>query len=176
MTREDFEELLPAYLEGDLDEDTCAEVRAALVASAELRASLDALRSLEDALVVRREQVPPASQFLGWLPEWSLVRTMARRHARSPMYGFFNTFLSWPSLTTLGLFVAGMWSYWHKGEIAAFFNESNVDTSRVESGFASMLTSLAGGDMMVMIGIYAVVTLGILAVTGAITMRFIRSH
>jgi len=183
MNREHFEELLPAYLEGDLDAATRAQVRAALAGSAELRASLDAYRALEDSLVMRREQVPPASQFLGWLPQRAFSRALAREHARSPLHRVSDTLFSAPALATLGFLVIGMWSFWHKSAIAAFFSERRVDTTGVESGFNSMLqglnamlTTLAGGDMMVMMVIYGVITLGILAFTGALTVRFVRSH
>jgi anti-sigma factor RsiW len=179
MNREQFEELLPAYLEGDLDEATSAQVHVALTESAELRSSLNAYRALEDSLTMRREQVPPASQFLEWLPQWAAARKIARVHARSPLHGFFNTILSWPSLATLGFLVAGMWSFWHRDAIADFFAEGQMDTSGVESmgrSFSTLITTLTGGDMTVMIGIYGLITLGILAFTGAITARFVRSR
>lgn len=181
MNHERFEELLPAYLEGDLDAATRAQVEAALAASAELRSSLEAFRSLEDSLVMRREQVPPASQFLDWLAQRSVARALARAHARSPVHRFFDGLLSWPSLATIGFIVVGMWTYWHRSSIATFFIEGKVNATGVESRFASMiqnlnglLTTLSGGDMMIMAGIYGMVTLAILAFTGAMTMRFVR--
>lgn len=179
MNEKHFEELLPAYLEGDLDEATRAQVEAALAGSAELRASLDAYRSLDDALVMRREMVPPAAQFLTWLPG----RAAAPAHAYSRMHRFIDAVLSWPALAALGFVVLGMWSYWNQSAIATFFNEGRVDTSGFDSsmttinhGFNALLAALSRSDMNVMIGIYGLVTIAILAATGVITMRFVRSE
>lgn len=179
MNEKHFEELLPAYLEGDLDAATHAQVEAALAGSAELRASLDAYRGLEDALVMRREQVPPAAAFLTWLPG----RVAAPSHVHSRMHRFIDAVLSWPALAALGFVVLGMWSYWNQGAIATFFDEGRVDTSGFDSsmatvgnGFNALLTVLSRSDMNVLIGIYGLVTIAILAATGVITMRFVRSQ
>ena len=179
MNHERFEELLPAYLDGTLSPDERAQVESALAESAQLRESLEQFRALEDALVMRREQVPPVDRFVP-----AMTPAAVRPHETPRLERWLRTLVSTPALAVMGCVVVALWVFWNSESIASFLNAragNPVVMPRLGvldglGGSITMLTDmLAGGDMQILIGMYSVVTIAILALTGYMTMRFVRN-
>jgi len=183
MNRERFEELLPAYLDGDLSAEETAEMEKALAASEELRTSLERSRALEAALVMRRAEVPPLDRFVAFLSPAAAVNEPRRSRA----WRVLNAMMSVPALAFVGCVVVGLWTYWHQETILSVFDRPDAGAALGErlarlltfqdlgSGMNTWIGSLPGGDMMFVTALYSVVTLLILALTGVMTMRFVRN-
>ena len=104
MNHERFEELLPAYLDGTLSAEESARVEAALAESAGLRESLEQYRALEDALVMRREEVPPVDAFVPAIasaPAHAEATAFAPAHQRTPLQRFLRVLVSTPSFAII---------------------------------------------------------------------------
>jgi len=193
MNHERFEELLPAYIDGTLSADERAHVESALAESAALRESLEQFRSLEDALVMRREEVPPVDRFIPAVPaaavaestlETASIPAPYSAHEHTRLQGWLRGLVSTPALAIMSCIVVALWVFWNSERIASFLNARageqvvvpNLGVLDGLGGSISMLTEiLTGGDMMVLIGVYSVVTVAILGLTGYMTMRFVRS-
>jgi hypothetical protein len=139
---------------------------------------------------MRREQVPPVD---GFVPEMTPVASGAASPATMPadvyarraplLQRALRTLVSTPALAIMSCTVVALWVFWNSERIASFLNARASESVTVPrlgildglSGSITMLTEvLAGGDMMVLVGIYGAVTLAILALTGYMTMRFVR--
>jgi len=185
MNHDRFEELLPAYLDGDLSAADRAELESALEASAELRDALEQYRTLEQTLVMRRDEVPAADGFLGWMesapaesaPADSTLAGSAPARA-DRLRRWMDAILSVPSLAVMACIALATWTYWHVDAIAAFFTRAGQTTSGLDALGRSLNTVMmqyTGGDMTTLIAAYVAVTLLIVAATGMMTMRFVRS-
>lgn len=187
MNRERFEELLPAWLDGELSESEMAQMESALAESPELRESAALSRKLEDALVLRRSDVPPIDRFIDNLaPAWGVSTALARGE-HSLLRRWLDAIVSVPALAVMGFMMLGLWTFWHQDLVTSLFS-NRVDGVAIGERFAnafsidgfgrsvSALTELMpGGDMTLLIALYSLMTIAILAMTGVMTARFVRS-
>jgi hypothetical protein len=168
MNREELEELLPAYLAGDLSAENKARVEAYLEESAQARESLEAHRMLESVLQMRREQVPPVDRFT------KAVFAGTRLHrARVTMDAVF----SFPALTSAMLILFGVVLFLYRHSITAWVNQKASLPDSQSLGFewvGAAIVQFAGGDMWMLTGIYVAVTVLILLSTSLMLMRFLR--
>jgi len=168
MTSEEFEELLPAYLEGGLNAEQQSRVEAWLKRSPQARESLDAYRQLDVLLESRRELVPGAGPYFRAV----FQRSMLSR-ARDVMTGLFS--FAGISSILLALFSVALFIY--RDRITGWFNRSPELPDSGSLGLEWVRNALllfSGADMWTVTALYAGVTLAILLSTGVMVMRFLR--
>jgi anti-sigma factor RsiW len=163
------ESLLPAFVEGALGADDEAAVRAHVASCEACRASLEAFTALEASLVSRRSEIPPLERFL---PVFETRPATARaswlirafRSAMSPA-GVALVLAAWVALLALR----------YNGAIGRVFSLSTPDhlTGGIDR-VADVLVILTNGNVSLLIAGLTVVSLGIAASMGAMTLRFIR--
>jgi anti-sigma factor RsiW len=168
MKDNDFEELLPAYLEGALNAEQTARIETWLERSAEARQSLEDFRVLEGLLESRREQVPPAAD---------LLRAVQARTNLSRIRTVMNAAFSFPAISSLLLILFGFTLYIYREHITSWF-----DRSAEFPGFESLglewvrnaLLHFSGADIWTVTAVYAGLTIAILLSTSLMLMRFLR--
>jgi anti-sigma factor RsiW len=168
MDREKLEELLPAYLSGDLSAEEAARVEACLEESAEARDSLKAYQALESVLQMRREQVPPVDRFA----KAALGRSSLRR-TRFAMDAVFNV----PVLTGAMLAIFGIVLFLYRNPITAWFEQKASLPDSTSLGLewvSAAIAQFAGTDMWMLTAMYVAVTVLILLSTSLMLMRFLR--
>ncbi len=183
MNCERFEELLPAYLDGELSAGEHSEMEALLADSTELRESLALSRALEETLVMRREEVPPVDRFVTAIPHSDPAPEFSVSRAQR----WLDAIVSVPALATIGCVVLGMWTFWHQDTIAALLGRP-IGEITLDQRLGELLSldglgrsirvvtdTMAGGDVLVLTGVYVAVTIAILGLTGFMTMRFVRN-
>ncbi len=168
MTSEEFEELLPAYLEGDLTAEQEARVEAWLKRSPQARESLEAYRELDVMLESRREKVPAAAPFFRAVYQRSMLS-----RARDVMMAAF----SFPAISTLLLGIFSFVLFVYRDQITAWFKakaevpaSSSLDLAWVREA----LLQFSGADMWMVGGLYVAVAVVILASTSLMVMRYLR--
>ncbi len=168
MTSEEFEELLPAYLEGELNAEQTARVKAWLARSPEARESLEVYREHNVVLESRREQVPPPAPYF---------RAVYHRPLLSRARDITTTMFSFPAISSLLLAFFGIALFIYRDQITKWF------TSKAElPGSSSLgldwvrnaLLQFSGADMWVVTGLYVGLTVAILLSTSLMVMRFLR--
>jgi anti-sigma factor RsiW len=168
MNPEEFEELLPAYLDGALNAEQTARVDAWLERSAEAREALDAFRRLDAYLETRREQVPPSAPF---------VRTVFARPYINSVRAVLNVAFSFPAISSLLLVLFGITLFIYRGPITAWFNR-NAEVPGSESlgldWVRNALLQFSGADIWTVTAVYVGVTVAILLSTSLMLMRFLR--
>lgn len=165
-----IESLLPAFLEEDLGGEETALVRAHLESCEACRAALAAFASLEEALVLRRAEVPPVDRFL---PDFAPAQ--AAVHHPSVLLRAFRALTSVPGVSIVLTMWAGMLAFNFRGPIGRALSLSTPDN--LVGGidrFANLLVLLTDGNVWLLIGMCTLVSLAIAASTGAMTLRFIR--
>lgn len=168
MSCKRYEELLPALAAGELDARSASDVQGHVDVCDACRESLAIFTRLEQALVMRREVVPPVDRFITLMPT-PLVRPSLRR--------VLNALSSPPALASMGFIWLGALMFTHRDATATFLGKS-LALSSVKMSFndtlGKALATAGGSDMTLMIAAYAIVTLLILVSTGLITARFLR--
>jgi anti-sigma factor RsiW len=168
MNPEEFEELLPAYLDGALNAEQTARVEAWLERSAEAREALEEYRRLEAFLAARRELVPPAAPF---------ARAVFARPYLSRVRAVMSVAFSFPAISSLLLVLFGTTLFIYRGPITAWFNR-NAEVPGSESlgldWVRSALLQFSGADIWTLTAVYVGVTLAILLSTSLMLMRFLR--
>jgi anti-sigma factor RsiW len=168
VKREDFEELLPAYIDGALNAEQTARVEAWLERSDEARESLEAYRRLEGMLEMRRGQVPSPDRFVGAV----FARSTLSR-ARAVMDAAF----SFPAITSLLLAMFGVTLFIYRGPITAWFDRAQELPGATSPGLGwirDVLLQFSGTDIWSLTAVYVGLTLAILLSTGWMLFRFLR--
>jgi hypothetical protein len=164
-----IESLLPAFLEDSLDGADATLVRTHLETCEACRASLAAFAVLEEALVLRRTEVPPVAHFL---PEFAPV-PVATPHPI--LLRAFRVLTSVPGVSILLAMWAGMLAFNFREQIvrALSFSTPNNLVGGIDR-FADLLVVLTNGNAWILIGMCTMVAIAIAASTGAMTLRFVR--
>lgn len=168
MKHEDFEELLPAYLEGALNAEQTARVEAWLERSDEARESLEAFRRLEGVLEMRRGQVPSPDPF---------VQKVFARSNLSRARAVMDAAFSFPAISSLLLLLFGTTLFIYREPITAWFNRAQELPSATSPGLGwvrDAVLQFSGTDIWSLTAVYVGLTLTILLSTGWMLMRFLR--
>jgi len=168
MNRDDFEELLPAYLDGGLNAEQTARVETWLERSADARESLEMYRRLDGLLEKRREQVPPADVFIQ-----AVTRRSVLSHARRVMDAAF----SFPAISSLLLVIFGFTLFVYREPITAWFTRAQQLSGTNSQGLEwvrNVLLQFSGADIWTLTAVYAGLTVAILLSTSLMVMRFLR--
>lgn len=168
INREELEELLPAYLAGDLSAEDAARVEVCLGESAEARESLEAYRALESVLEMRREQVPPVDRF---------AKTVFAKSRVDKVRTVMNAVFSFPALTSAMLVLFGIVLFIYRKPITAWFDQKASLPDSTSLGFewvSAAIVQFAGTDMWMLTALYVAVTVLILLSTSLMLMRFLR--
>jgi anti-sigma factor RsiW len=168
MTSEEFEELLPAYLEGVLTAEQKARVELWLKRSPEARESLESYRQLDSMLESRRDLVPDAAPYF---------RAVFRRSALSRARDVMDTLFSFPAISSILLALFGVVLFIYRETITAWFNRTSEMPGSSSFGLEwvrNVLLQFSGADIWVVTGVYVGLTLAILLSTGMMVMRFLR--
>jgi anti-sigma factor RsiW len=172
MKCERIENLLPAFVEGDLAPVDESAVHAHLADCERCRESLAAYRALEDALVMRRDEVPPADAFLRGVFAPAVSTNLHR--ARTLMDALF----SFPALASFACLVVGWLAFAYSDVVTRSLNwlvgESSL-LGRFGHWTTASLTTLTGGDMIVIVAAYTIVTLLILGSGALMTLHYVHS-
>lgn len=172
MNCDRIENLLSEFAGGDLSGADESAVRAHLEGCASCRESLAAYRALEDALVMRRAEVPAVDAML----QGVLAPAPSSLHrARVLMDRLFSL----PSLAAFACFVLAWAGFAYSTPIAHALNwlvtEAPV-VSDLSGGLVASLVALTRGDMLVTVGVYVGVTLLILGSGTWMTLRYVHSE
>jgi anti-sigma factor RsiW len=168
MTRDEFEELLPAYLDGELNAEQTDRVKAWLSSSVEGRQLLESYRQLNTLLESRREQVPPAAPY---------VRAVFRRPGLSRAREVMNAAFSFPSISGLLLALFGIALFIYRDQITNWFSSKAELPGSGSLGLdwvRHALMLFSGADIWVVTGVYVALTVAILLSTSLMVMRFLR--
>ena len=168
MNHDDFEELLPAYLEGALNAEQTARVDSWLERSADARESLGVFRRLDGLLEQRRAQVPPAEGF---------ILAVTRRSVLSSVRRVMNVAFSFPAISGLLLALFAFTLFVYREQITSWFNrtpEFSGSNSHALEWVRSVLLQFSGTDIWTLTAVYAGLTLIILLSTSLMVMRFLR--
>lgn len=168
MQPEEFEELLPAYLDGALNAEQTARVEAWLERSADARESLEAYRQLEGLLETRREQVPPAAPY---------ARAVFARSRLSRVGTVMRVAFSFPAISSLLLVLFGTTLFIYRESITAWFNRNAELPGSDSLGLdwvRNTLLLFSGADIWTVTAVYVGLTVAILLSTSLMLMRFLR--
>jgi hypothetical protein len=175
---ERVEASLPGFVERTLVPDEAGFVAAHVDSCARCRESLAAFLSLEEALVSRRDEVPPFERFL---PDVALSRPVGAQP--SLLLRFFRVVMSVPGLAV----VLVVWGTLFAGRYRDRLADDVLATTSPErwgafgrvvdfcNWIGATLMNLARGDEWTLIAIYATVTIAVLASASAVTLRMVRS-
>lgn len=168
MTSEEFEELLPAYLDGELNAEQTARVKAWLARSPEARESLELYREINLHLESRLEQVPAAAPYF---------RAIYKRSLLSRARDITITMFSFPAISSLLLGLFGIALFIYKDQITRWFTNKAELPGSSSLGLdwvRNALLQFSGADMWVVTGLYVGLTVAILLSTSLMVMRFLR--
>jgi anti-sigma factor RsiW len=167
-----IENLLPAFVEGDLAPADESAVHAHLSGCERCRESLSAYRVLEDALSLRRTEVPPVDAFLRGVFEPAASTNLHR--ARMLMDALF----SFPALASFSCLVLGWLAFAYSDLVARsldwFVGETSI-LGRFAHWMTASLSTLTGGDMIVAVAAYSVLTLLILGSGTWMTLHYVHN-
>jgi anti-sigma factor RsiW len=166
------EQMLSAFLEGDLSSADESAVNAHVASCESCRESLDAYRALEDELVSRRDLVPPADTFLRAVFAPAVSPNLHR--ARVLMDRIF----SFPALTAFFCFVIGWLAFAYSDAVQGWMGQVAGSTPAA-SRFAGWLSALgaasSGGDMLMVSIAYGLMTVLVLASGAWMTLRYVHN-
>jgi hypothetical protein len=168
MKPEEFEELLPAYLDGALNAEQTARVETWLERSADARESLEAYRRLEGLLETRREQVPPVAPY---------VRAVFARSNLSRVRAVLSVAFSFPAISSLILVLFGTTLFIYREPITDWFKRNAELPGSDSLGLdwvRSALLLFSGADIWTVTAVYVGLTVAILLSTSLMLMRFLR--
>lgn len=168
MRLDEFEELLPAYLDGALTAEQRSRIEAWLDGSEEARQSLEAYRRLESLLEMRREQVPPPDRMLHAVFRGSLL---------SRVRATMDTVFSFPMISSALLILVGIGVYVLRDPITAWFSRTppvpGADSRQLQ-WVQTAIQYFTGADVWTLTAIYVGLTVAILLSTTLMVMRFLR--
>jgi anti-sigma factor RsiW len=168
MTSEEFEELLPAYVEGGLTAEQQARVEAWLKRSPDACESLESYRQLDAVLESRREQVPAAGPYFR-----AVFQRSTMRRARDVMTAFF----SFHGISGLLLAMFSVALFIYRDQITAWFSRAPALPGSGSLGLEwvrEALLQFSGANMWTVTALYVGLTVAILLSTGMLVMRFLR--
>lgn len=177
MTCERIEELLPLYVEGDISGDDRRLLEAHLEGCAACRESLAASRSIEAALVSRRELLPDASRTAA-----AVIERLRPHRSERPYYRPYYGWIGARALAFVLLVVAAAALYIFRGAVADF-----VDFMEREGGPAAEAYSrgvgewtrwvvhATGGDDFTLLLVLLGTTALMLAAGGWMVLRLVRT-
>ena len=168
MTSEEYEELLPAFLDGSLNAEQTARVKSWLARSPEARESLELYRVINVQLESRRDQVPSTEPYFRAVYHRSLLR-----RASSVMTALF----SFPGISSLLLGLFGIALFVYRDQITNWFvskAELPGSSSLGLDWVRNALLQFSGADIWVVTGVYVGLTVAILLSTSLMVMRFLR--
>ncbi len=168
MTNEQFEDLLPAYIDGGLNAAQTSRVEAWLESSAEARRALEDYRELDTLLEQRREQVPPAAQFL---------RAALQPSLRARVHRVLDTVFSLPGVSGILVVLVGIALFIYRQPITNWFNRTPDLPGANSNGLEWLRTTIMqfnGADIWTMTAIYVGLTLLILGSSSVMLMRYLR--
>lgn len=168
MKPDDFEDLLPAYMDGDLTAEQRSRIEAWLDSSEEARRSLDAYRRLDSMLALRCEQVPPPDRMLHAVFRGSLLGRV-----RVTMDSLFN----FPMISSALLILVGIGAYLFRDPITTWFSRTprvpGADSRQLQ-WVQTAIQYFTGADVWTLTAIYVGITIAILFSTTLMLMRFLR--
>lgn len=177
MTCERIEELLPLFAEGDMAGDDRRMVEAHLEGCAACRESLVVYRSIESALVSRRELLPEASR--------TASAVMARLRPRASVLPYRRPYYGWigaPALAGVLMVVAAVALIFFRGAIADFVDFMEraggpaVEAySRGVGEWTRWMTVATGGDDFTLFLVLLGATALMLAAGGWMVLRLVRT-
>lgn len=168
MTSEEFEELLPAYLDGELNAEQTARVKSWLARSQEAREALEVYREMNVVLESRRERVPAVEPYIDAVLHKSFL---------SSARNVTNTMFSFPGISSLLLVFFGVALFVYRQPITEWFKGMTDLTATSSMGLdwvRDALLQFSGADMWVITGVYVGLTVAILLSTSLMVMRFLR--
>ncbi len=168
MNYEQFEDLLPAYIDGGLNAEQTNRVEKWLEGSADARRALDEFRELDMLLEQRREQVPPAAQF---------VHSVLKPSLRTRVHKVMATAFSLPGISGILVALVGVALFLYRQPITNWFNRTPDLPGASSNGFEWLRTTImqfSGTDIWTMTAIYVGVTLVILGSSSVMLMRYLR--
>jgi len=173
-----IEALLAAFAEqGSLSADDGATVSAHLKTCASCRESSAAFARIEEALALRRSEVPAVDAFL---PDFAGLRAPVRENATGPAHSrltrYFRAMMTVPGIAIILIVWVAMFLLRFRDAVGEVFTWTSLDRLSAMTGeISSALVGVAGGDAYVLTAIYLALTLLVLGSAGAITMKFVRS-
>lgn len=168
MTSEEFEELLPAYLDGALNAEQSARVKSWLARSPEARESLELYRVISLQLESRRDQVPSPGPYF---------RAVYHRSLLSRATSVMTAMFSFPGISSLLLGLFGIALFIYRDQITKWFTIKAELPSSSALGLdwvRNALVQFSGADIWVVTGVYVGLTVAILLSTSLMVMRFLR--
>lgn len=202
MNCEHYQNLLPAFLDGELSSGDDAALNAHLAGCESCREALAGYRALEDALVARRDEVPAADGFIRGVftapaadADAPAVRAAVSRAVSpalrtvspalrtvSPAFHrarvIMDAIFSIPGLAAVFSVIIGAMCFHYRAVISSWINHASASTPSTAGAslwFNQTLSTYAG-DMTQVFIVYGVAT-ALIAVTGYwATMRFIREQ
>ena len=171
---EKVEGLLAAFIEGSLSAGDEATVSAHLKTCASCRESSAAFSRIEEALALRRSEVPAVDAFL---PDFAALRPHAAAAvpAQSRLTQWFRAMMTVPGIASILVVWSALFLLRYSHAVGQVFTWTSLDRlSMMTNIISSALLGVAGGDAYTLTAIYLALTLLVLGSTGAITLRFIR--
>jgi predicted anti-sigma-YlaC factor YlaD len=168
MTSEEFEELLPAYLDGELNAEQTARVKSWLARSPQARDSLESYREINLFLESRSEQVP-SSEFYSHAVFHKPFLSRAR--------DITNTLFSFPGISSLLLVLFGIVLFIYRQPITTWIKGKTELPGSSSLGLdwvSNALQQFSGADMWTITALYVGLTVAILLSTSLMVMRFLR--
>jgi predicted anti-sigma-YlaC factor YlaD len=164
-----MEELLPAYLEGDVSEMDRAAIERHLAACVECRGMLAQFRDLESSLATLKSSVP------SWK---SAEARFDRRWGRMRWYSFGRIFLTAPALGGLALAILGAALLSRGREITTALEPFSAmlasRSGELGSFFIRLVDAFAGVDIVLLSSFYGLLALAILLVNVRFAVRWVR--
>ncbi|MDH3198604.1 MAG: zf-HC2 domain-containing protein [Candidatus Krumholzibacteria bacterium] len=178
MNSERIEAMLSAYAAGELTAAERAEVEAALARLPALRESLAAFTALEETLVSRREQVPPAEGFLRGVFAAARAAAPSPHPSRGRLRRWLDAATGVPAVATYACLATALAAFVYRDALASLIArltaQRQMPSMPDASGVTDAIVAVAGGEMWVLAVVYAGVTALIVLSLSLVTMRFVR--
>jgi anti-sigma factor RsiW len=181
MNSERIEAMLSAYAAGELTAAESAEVEAAFARSPALRESLAAFTALEETLVSRREQVPPAEGFLRGVFAAARAAAPSRHPSRGRLRRWLDAATGVPAVATYACLATALAAFVYRDALASLIARLTAERQMPAmpampdaSGVTDAIVAVAGGEMWVLAVVYGGVTALIVLSLSLVTMRFVR--
>jgi hypothetical protein len=168
MNHEQFEELLPAYLDGALSAEQTNRVEAWLAGSEAARRALEEFRELDGLLESRRALVPPGARY---------ARDVLAVPLHARVRRVMDTIFSLPGISGMLVVLVGVALFIYRHPITDWFNRSPRIPGTDKLGLEwvrTVILQFSGADIWTMTAIYAGLTILILGSSGLMLMRFLR--
>lgn len=164
-----FEVMIASWSDGDLPAADRRALTAHLETCSTCRESFDLATRMEQALMLRRAEVPAVEAFL---PAFAPARSP---FAHPHLVAAFRAMMSPAGIAIILVMWSTMFAFRYRETIAGWFEWSSSERFSVFlNGVSSSLLGVSGGDAYTLVAIYVVLALAVLGSTGAITLRYIR--